>query len=359
MSGTSMDAVDIAAVSFDDAHPSLIAAAHHQWPTGLADRLRNFANGTALNATEVVLLDAATGAHIADAIADFMHRHGIAAADVAAIGCHGQTVTHAPDAHPGVTFQLGDANIIAERTGVTTVNDFRRRDLAAGGQGAPLAPAFHAATLRTAEETRVVLNLGGIANVTVLPADPGAQVIGFDTGPANCLMDHWAARHLGEPFDRGGQWAAAGNVDADLLARLHADPYFALQPPKSTGTQYFSTSWLEARLADRTTSAGDVQATLLAFTATTVADAVARHAPDAQRMLVCGGGVHNTALITRLNELLGLAVESTAAYGIDPDWMEAMAFAWLAMRTLAGRDGNLPSVTAAAGPRILGAVHPA
>lgn len=205
----------------------------------------------------------------------------------------------------------------------------------------------------------MVLNLGGIANVTVLPADPGAQVIGFDTGPANCLMDHWAARHLGEPFDRGGQWAAAGNVDADLLARLHADPYFALQPPKSTGTQYFSTSWLEARLADRTTSAGDVQATLLAFTATTVADAVARHAPDAQRMLVCGGGVHNTALITRLNELLGLAVESTAAYGIDPDWMEAMAFAWLAMRTLAGRDGNLPSVTAAAGPRILGAVHPA
>ena len=286
--------------------------------------------------------------------------NAIPAAQVEAIGCHGQTVAHTPDTEIRTTLQLGDANIIAERTGITTINDFRRRDMAAGGQGAPLAPAFHEAYLRDGDEDRIVLNLGGIANVTVLPADPQQQTRGFDTGPANCLMDGWIQRHLGATFDRQGAWAASAQADAGLLVRLLDEPFFSLRPPKSTGTQHFSARWLEKLLGDfGDLPPAEVQATLLALTAHTVAEAIRRHAPQTRRILVCGGGAHNTALIHTLTQVSGLVAESTTAYGVDPDWMEAMAFAWLAQRTLAGKAGNLPSVTGASGPRILGAIHPA
>ena len=360
MSGTSMDAVDVALVEFGGHGPRLVAAVSSPWPTMLGERLHELAAGRPIDATAFATLDTAVGGFLADAVGRLLERHAVCAEDVSAIGCHGQTVTHAPHADPATTLQLGDANVIAERTGITTVNDFRRRDLAAGGQGAPLAPAFHAATLRDPTENRVVLNLGGIANITILPADPGLPVSGFDTGPANCLMDAWTRRHQGRPYDTGGEWAASTASHQGLLASLLDDPFFAAPPPKSTGTQQFSLPWLEARLtAFAGLSADTIQATLLALTAQTVADAVRRHAPATERVLVCGGGVHNRVLVNRLRGLLEIPLESTAGQGIDPDWMEAMAFAWLAQQTLSNAAGNMPTVTGARGPRILGAIHPA
>lgn len=355
-----MDAVDVALVEFGEGAPRLIAAGRSAWPVTLRAQLHELAAGRRLDATAFAKLDTAVGGFMADAVEDLLRRHAVSAATVSGIGCHGQTVAHAPDADPATTLQLGDANVISERTGITTVNDFRRRDLAAGGQGAPLTPAFHDAVLRNPAENRVVLNLGGIANITILRSDPGLPVSGFDTGPANCLMDAWSLRHCGTPYDAGGEWAESSPLHQRLLARLLDDPFFTAPPPKSTGTQYFSMQWLEARLAVLPKpSADEVQATLLALSCQTVGDAIFREAPDTERVLVCGGGVHNRALMSRLGELLDIPVESTATLGIDPDWMEAMAFAWLAQRTLSNAAGNMPTVTGARGPRILGAIHPA
>jgi anhydro-N-acetylmuramic acid kinase len=355
-----MDAVDAALVDLGGTKPDLIATARSAWPEALGNALQSLASGHSINATDFALLDTRVGAHFAEVVNGMLSANAIPAAQIEAIGCHGQTVAHTPDTETRTTLQLGDANIIAERTGITTINDFRRRDMAAGGQGAPLAPAFHEAFLRDSDEDRIVLNLGGIANVTVLPADPAQATRGFDTGPANCLMDGWTQRHLGARFDKDGAWAASAPADDHLLSQLLEEPFFAMRPPKSTGTQHFSARWLEnmlGRFGDLPPAG--VQATLLALTAHTVADTVREHAPETRRIMVCGGGARNTALIHTLADVSGRVVESTAAYGIDPDWMEAMAFAWLAQRTLAGKAGNLPSVTGACGPRILGAIHPA
>ena len=355
-----MDAVDCVLVDFADSTPRLIASARTPWPATLRARLLAVAGGEPLDATQFALLDTKTGEFFADAISRILEKERIEPGHLDAFGCHGQTVALSPVSSPRTTLQLGDANVIAERTGVTTISDFRRRDMAAGGQGAPLAPAFHKAFLQSAHENRVVLNLGGIANVSVLPADPAQTAFGFDTGPANCLMDAWARTHIGRDFDADGSWAASDQPDSRLLADLLNEPFFDRPPPKSTGTQHFSITWLQEKLhATKGLSAGRVQATLMALTCQTVTDAIRRHAPETERLLVCGGGVHNGTLMQRLRELSGLPVESTAAYGIDPDWMEAMAFAWLAQRTLTGEPGNLPAVTGAAGPRILGAIHPA
>jgi anhydro-N-acetylmuramic acid kinase len=360
MSGTSMDAVDCALVDFKAEAPRLVADHSEPWPDTLRERLQAAAAGAPLDAAGLGRLDTATGRFIADTVTALLERADVPAGRVRAIGSHGQTIAHDPDGDEPATVQLGDASVIAERTGIATVTDFRRRDLAAGGQGAPLAPVFHDAVLRSAEEDRAVLNLGGIANLTVLPAAPDRPVIGFDSGPANCLMDLWVREQRGRPCDDGGRWAASATPAPELLARLLDDPYFALPPPKSTGTQYFSRRWLHQRLAGlESLTPATVQATLLALTLTTVADAIERHAPSCQRVLVCGGGVDNAALVARLAQRLARPVESTAGHGIDPRWMEPMAFAWLAQRTLQGLPGNLPSVTGAAGARILGTVHPA
>jgi anhydro-N-acetylmuramic acid kinase len=310
-----------------------------------------------MTATAFGRLDTAVGQFIATAVNALLDQSGLDRSAITAIGSHGQTIAHAPDGDEPASVQIGDANVIAERTGITTVSDFRRRDIAAGGQGAPLAPAFHNAVLRSRDETRVVLNLGGIANITVLPADPDAPVTGFDTGPANCLMDLWARQHLGKPCDEGGQWAASAAPDAQLLERLLDDPYFEQPPPKSTGTQYFSRQWLTGRLGAAKLAAEVVQATLLALTVRTISDAIEGHAADCGRLLVCGGGANNTALIAGLAGRLNRPVETTGDYGIDPQWMEAMAFAWLAGEALSGRRGNQPSVTGAASPRVLGVSH--
>jgi anhydro-N-acetylmuramic acid kinase len=237
------------------------------------------------------------------------------------------------------------------------VADFRRRDVAAGGHGAPLMPAFHAAMLSSPDEDRAVLNLGGIGNFTLLPRD--GVVRGFDTGPANALLDAWCERHTGRAFDANGEFAASGRIDEALLARLISEPWFALPPPKSTGREQFHLSWVETKLSGDEAPA-DVQATLLELSAATVADALRATQTTTRRVLVCGGGVHNPALMARIAaHLPGVLVESTAMHGLDPDFVEAMGFAWLARETLAGRPGNLPSVSGARGPRVLGAIYPA
>lgn len=360
MSGTSIDAVDAVLVDFAADTPVLVASHSRPWPAPLSARLRSVARGDAVSADDLAILDTETGLFFADVTAELIERAGQRACDIEVIGCHGQTVAHLPDALPPTTLQLGDASVIAERTGIATVNDFRHRDMAAGGQGAPLAPAFHAAVLGAPSEDRVILNLGGIANITVLPRQAGALPIGFDTGPANCLSDSWTHRHCGMPFDEGGRWAAAATPDKTLLDEMLADPYFGRPPPKSTGTQYFSSAWLDARCtATGVVDPGTVQATLPHLTVASVARAISAWGGRPARVLVCGGGVNNGHLMQLLNEALAVPVESTAAYGIPPQAMEGMAFAWLARQALHGRAGNLPSITGARGPRILGAIHPA
>ena len=359
ISGTSADGIDAALVSFEQERPHLLAVRTHPWPDALRSEILAVAQGeTALDLDVFGRLDVALGQTFADAALALLHASGTPAAAVHAIGSHGQTVRHRPTGKHPFTLQLGDPATIAERCGIAVVADFRRADVAAGGQGAPLLPAVHAMLLAQPGQTRVVLNLGGIANITVLGADGG--VTGFDTGPANGLLDAWCLHHRGEPFDRDGAFAATGRVDDTLLDALLADPYFALAPPKSTGREHFHLDWLAAQPRVAPLAPADVQATLLELSARSVAEAIAHHAPDAKDVLACGGGVHNGALMRRLGELLApCPLASTAAFGVDPDFLEATAFAWLARQRLLGRPGNLPTVTGARGLRQLGAIHPA
>jgi anhydro-N-acetylmuramic acid kinase len=359
ISGTSADGIDVALASFEPS-PRLHAAATARYPAALRQRIVDLAQGDGRIALdELGALDIEIARAFAAAATQLLEQQRIGAANVAAIGSHGQTVRHRPGGATPYTLQLGDPNVIAEATGIATIADFRRRDMAAGGQGAPLAPAFHAAILGHDGVTRVVVNLGGIGNITVLPGDAGRPIVGFDTGPANCLLDAWASLHLGQPFDRDGAFAASGKVDAALLARCLADPYFRLPPPKSTGREVFHPAWLQQQLTGASTAPADVQATLLALTARTVADAIRGHAPEAREVLVCGGGVHNPVLMAALGaELPGLPVRSTATRGIDPDFVEAMLFAWLAHERLHGRPAaDVARVTGARGARVLGAIY--
>jgi anhydro-N-acetylmuramic acid kinase len=353
MSGTSLDGVDAALVDFDLPHGTLVA--HHFLP--YPDDVR--AEALALCATGANEIERAgtLGNRIAElyaeAVAALLARAG--SPQVAAIGAHGQTVRHRPER--GFTVQLLNAPLLAERTRLTVVADLRSRDIAAGGQGAPLVPAYHAACFARPDMHRVVANIGGIANVTDLA--PGRPVRGFDTGPGNALLDFWAAEHLGRRYDAGGAWAASGRVVEPMLAAMLREPYFAAPPPKSTGRELFHRAWLDA-FNPGGHAPEDVQATLAALTARSLAEAVANHCGGADELLVCGGGVHNHAVMRSLAAALpGTRVSPTAAAGIDPDWVEAMAFAWLAREALAGRPGNIPSVTGAAGRRVLGAIHPA
>ncbi|MDR6096054.1 MULTISPECIES: anhydro-N-acetylmuramic acid kinase [Stenotrophomonas] len=359
MSGTSADGIDAALAQFPvDGGCRFVEGLTLPWDPVLRERLVALGQGGELaSLDELGDVDARIGLAFAAAAVALLQHSGVDAAQVRAIGSHGQTVRHRPSASPAFTLQLGDANRIAEHTGITTVADFRRRDVAAGGQGAPLMPAFHLAMLGTADEDRAVLNLGGIANLTLIPRE--GTLLGFDTGPANALLDAWCERHTGRTYDADGAFAASGVVDAGLLARWRDDPWFALPPPKSTGREQFHLAWVQQQIGDGQHVAADVQATLLELTAVTVADALLRTLPGARRVLVCGGGVRNGHLMQRLAARLpGVVVESSARHGLDPDYLEALGFAWLAQRTLDGLAGNLPSVTGAAGPRILGAIHP-
>ncbi len=363
MSGTSVDGIDAALVRFDEQQGRLqahcLAALNHPWDSATRNRLIALGQGGDLTSIDDFgALDYAVADAFASAACTLLAQSAVAPASVAAIGSHGQTVRHRPYLATPFTLQIGNPALIVERTGITTVAHFRRRDMAAGGHGAPLLPALHAALLAQPGESRAVLNLGGIANLTLLPAD-GHGIRGFDTGPANALMDAWCEQHTGQPYDKDGALAAQGRADADLLARLLDDPWFAAPPPKSTGREHFHLEWLGRRL-EGSLSIADVQATLAELTARTVADALRQSQPDCRRLLIAGGGAHNPILIARIAaHLPEVRVEPVSRHGLDPDHVEAIGFAWLARQTLHQLPGNLPSVTGASGSRILGAIYPA
>lgn len=351
-----MDGIDAALVEIGDTALEILHTLEQPYPAALRAELQA-AIGLALHEDipNVAALQRRTGECFRDAAISLLQDAGVSAAAVTAIGSHGQTLRHQPNATPPFTLQVGDPDIIASGTGITTVGDFRSADIAAGGQGAPLAPLFHEWLFRLPGKRRAVLNIGGIANLTLLSAtDP---TVGFDTGPGNTLLDAWIRKHRAAPFDRDGAWAASGRVHQDLLRRLLGDGYFAALPPKSTGFEYFNLRWIAAaNVAD--IAPVDVQATLCALTAQSIAAALQRFAPDTTEILVCGGGVHNGTLLQALRQCLPAAdVVSTATAGLHPDWVEAVAFAWLAKRRLQNLPGNLPSVTGARQAVALGTIH--
>ena len=357
MSGTSVDGIDAALVSFS-AHRCTVRATHSTaYAASLRRRLKLAAQApgdTGLD--ELGALHHATGRAFANAALALLDQSGVDAAQVRAIGSHGQTLLHAPDGESPFSLQVGDAAVIAARTRIATVADFRSGDMAAGGQGAPLAPAFHRWAFADSEADRAVVNLGGIANLTCLP--PDGPVTGFDTGPASALLDHWCSMQRGEAFDRDGAWAASGTVQPRLLARLLDDAYLARRPPKSTGVDHYSPAWLQGLLEESEPCApADVQATLAEFTAASLADAVLKHS-QARVIALCGGGAHNADLVRRIAARLpDRQLVSTADWGIPPDWVEACAFAWLAHRRMAGLPSNEGSVTGARAPCSLGAIY--
>jgi anhydro-N-acetylmuramic acid kinase len=355
MSGTSIDGVDAVLADFSVPPCRTLAHEHVAFATALRAELTALQQSGADELQRAALAANALMDTCAGPVARLLARTQLDRKQITAIGVHGQTVRHRPDL--GFTLQLANPARLAEATGITVVADFRSRDVAAGGQGAPLVPAFHAALFARPDRHRVVVNIGGFANVTDLP--PDGPVRGFDTGPGNTLLDAWAQRHSGQPFDRDGAWGAQGSVIASLLDALRAEPFFASTPPKSTGRDHFDMRWLERHL-DVAFAPVDVQRTLCLLTARTIADAVAAHCHGATEVLVCGGGALNGALMLDLREALRpRAVAATASYGVAVDQVEALAFAWLARETLAGRPGNLPAVTGARGGRILGAIYPA
>lgn len=359
ISGTSMDGIDAALVSFEGSSVTLIATHEHNYPTDLRQALLRATQAPQTCTVDAVgELDQRVGACFRDAANAVAQKSGVDSNSIRAIGSHGQTLRHQPDAAHPFTLQIGDPAVIAAGTRITTVADFRRADIARGGQGAPLAPAFHEFLLRDTDKHRVVLNIGGIGNVTVLPAN-STDVTGFDTGPGNTLLDAWIRMQRGENYDRNGEWASSGVADEALLERLLMDPYFQKPAPKSTGPEHFNLEWLATSKIGEL-AAVDVQASLLALTARSIASAIGDAAPATSEMFVCGGGIHNGALMHELRSTLPeIAISSTADVGLDPDWVEAAAFAWLAMRTLQGLPGNLPAVTGASQKAILGAIYPA
>jgi anhydro-N-acetylmuramic acid kinase len=365
MSGTSMDGVDGVAVRFAAGQPpAILAEAFAPFPDDLRAALFALQQPGENEVERAALAGNALAAHYAACCDELLRTSHLRAGQVLAMGAHGQTIRHRPE--QGYTRQILNAAQLAERTQIDVVTDFRSRDVAAGGQGAPLVPAFHARVFGSPDETRVVCNLGGISNITILPGQhPTHGVRGFDCGPANVLVDAWASRHLQQPFDESGQFAARGNVHPALLDNLLDEPFFTQLPPKSTGRDLFNAAWLDARLRGfETLLPSDVQATLVELTAITVAREIAQHAPDCQMVYVCGGGARNPVMMAALARALaahGLAdalVTTTAALGVPPHQVEALAFAWLAMRCVARQPGNLAAVTGAAGERVLGAIYP-
>ena len=353
MSGTSLDGVDAVVLEISDRHNQILQTGFEPYPLALRDRLLALHHPSHDELHQTALVGNELAGLYAQAVNDVLTRAGIDHQRISAIGCHGQTIRHRPET--GYTLQIGNAALLAELTGITVVSDFRSRDIAAGGQGAPLVPAFHQAVFGSAQRDRVILNIGGIANVTTLPGQ--GQIRGFDTGPGNLLMDAWAQRHLGKHYDADGTWAMTGQLVEPLLASLLAEPFFDLPPPKSTGRDLFNLQWLASRLGPQH-AAADVQRTLLELSTRSIAQAILRFCATADEIYVCGGGAHNTALLQGLRDQLpGSAILLTDALGIGADWVEAAAFAWLAHRALQRAPGNLPEVTGAKGERILGAVY--
>lgn len=354
MSGTSLDGADAVLVDFGAEKPTLLGHAYQSYPPDLKETLLNL-HFPSNNETEKTQLAAIALSRLyAQCVNDLLDKTNSSREKIAAIGCHGQTIRHSPES--GYSVQLVNSPQLAELTGITVVSDFRNRDIAAGGQGAPLVPAFHAAVFGSRKVHRAILNIGGIANLTDLPID--GPVRGFDCGPGNMLMDAWIMLNLGQPFDEDGNWASTGQVIPSLLAALLDDDFFGKAPPKSTGRDKFNLGWLESRLKGGENPA-DVQATLLELTARSIADSIDLHCPGAAEIHLCGGGAQNGQLRRRLEAMLpGRTCALTDELGIASNLVEAAAFSWLARQALKGLPGNLPEVTGAAGKRILGAIHP-
>ncbi|WP_047337945.1 anhydro-N-acetylmuramic acid kinase [Pseudomonas protegens] len=356
MSGTSLDGLDIALI---EQSPAIRLVATRYIP--MPDTLRAELLSLCASGPDEIARSAIAQQHwvelAAQGINQLLQQQQLHPQDIRAIGSHGQTVRHEPSR--GFTVQIGNPALLTELTGITVVSDFRSRDVAAGGQGAPLVPAFHEALFDQRPGNRAVLNVGGFSNLSLI--ETAKPVAGFDCGPGNVLLDAWIQAQRAENFDRDGQWAASGQVDPPLLQALLSDPFFATQGPKSTGREVFNLDWLQRHLTARgAIAAENVQATLLELTALTIVESLQSAQSDTQELLVCGGGAHNAALMGRLAALLPQTrVSSTAAYGVDPDWVEAMAFAWLAHCCLEGIAANRPSVTGARGLRVLGAIYPA
>ncbi|WP_157669272.1 anhydro-N-acetylmuramic acid kinase [Chitinibacter sp. GC72] len=355
MTGTSLDGIDAVLVDFSVQPARLIASHSMPMPADLRASLLQLQSASP---NELHLAQLAANAHStasAEVVVRLLDQCGVSAAEVQAIGNHGQTIRHRPEL--GYTLQIGNHALLAEYTGIEVIGDFRSRDVAAGGQGAPLVPAFHADLFAAPAINRVVLNIGGIANLSWLGAD--GLVSGFDSGPGNVLLDLWIDRHQSRPYDALGAWAQSGKVQTALLAQFLTEPYFALPAPKSTGRDLFHAQWLDAQLAcmGAALDPADVQATLCELTAISIARAIAQLG-KADEVFVCGGGAYNLHLMQRLNVHLPCRAQSTAILGLDPSWVEAFAFAWLAMRCKAGLSGNLPAVTGARGERVLGAIYP-
>lgn len=364
MSGTSLDGVDVALMDFACSPPVLVCADFTPMPQNLRENLTALLQSGEISLQQLGELDHQLGQLYADCVIDFLQKNALSASQIQAIGCHGQTLWHSPQgAHP-FTMQIGDMNLLAARTGITTVGDFRRKDMAFGGQGAPLVPAFHQAMFFDPDFATVVLNIGGISNVSLLlPAEP---VIGFDTGTGNTLLDQWIERYQGVRYDHNGDWAAQGQVNMPLLNALLEEPFFQLPPPKSTGRELFNLAWLEQKIAKTTAkstalSPANVQATLLEFTVITIAESLKTIQTELpRRLFVCGGGAKNGRMLQRLKAALpDWLISTTTEQGLDADYVEAAAFAWLAYRRLHNLPGNLPSVTGAQSAVNLGAIFPA
>ena len=354
MSGTSLDGIDTVLAELTDS-PRQLGCLHHPFDEKLRSALLalNTAGDNELERASLAANQLAQA--YAASVRQLLRETPYETRDIRAIGCHGQTVRHRPDL--GFTTQLVNSALLAELSGITVISDFRSRDIAAGGQGAPLVPAFHAAAFHHPDRHRVIVNIGGISNLTDLPIK--GEITGFDCGPGNVLLDAWAFAHLGQPYDRNGTWADSGHAIPKLLGKMLVENYFSAPPPKSTGRDLFNPAWLQAFLSP-THAPADVQATLLELTARCIADAIGEHCSGAQEIYLCGGGARNCALVRRLQQLQPkIPVFMTDALGVSTDWVEALAFAWLAQQTLEGKPGNLPEVTGAKGTRILGAIYPA
>lgn len=361
MSGTSLDGVDVAIVDFDNLNNcQLITAKTFSFPKAIHTQLHTLISHPECHLQVLGDLDTALGQFIGQIIQQFLIEHKIASEMIFAIGSHGHTLFHSPNNETPFSLQIGNASVIAELTGITTIADFRQRDIAAGGQGAPLVPAFHAELFSDPNQPRVIINIGGIANITLL--DKNQPILGFDTGPGNGLLDAWVSLHQQQAYDDKGNWAASGLYHHGLLSQMLEDPYFHEPIPKSTGREYFNLKWLEQQLKDfgEDLIAADIQATLLELTAQTISLDIQHYCDTAEAVYICGGGIHNLRLVQRLQQLLNnKMVLSTEQLGLHPDWVEATAFAWLAHRTLNQQTGNLPSVTGADRAVILGAIYPA
>lgn len=356
MSGTSLDGIDAVLADFDSSPPSLLHTFYLPYDGNLRSRLLELHDSSHDELHRAAMLGNELAHRYAEAVAGLLHESGTKPQDIVAIGCHGQTVRHCPNRESGYTIQLCNSALLVELAGITVVSDFRSRDVAAGGQGAPLVPAFHEVLFQDPLIHRVIVNIGGISNLTSLP--PNGDVAGFDCGPGNILMDAWCLRHTGKTYDENGAWAESGKVIPPLLEKLLALPFFSLPPPKSTGRETFNIDWLEGCLSGQE-APPDVQATLLQLTVTVIAESLLTYFPDAAEIYLCGGGAHNETLVTRLRTALrDQQVELTDTLGVDANWLEAFAFAWLARQAILGFTGSLPGITGAKGARHLGAIYP-